>query len=447
MKIPFVIQRWGLIRTFAIASFISIITISIVSGILFFSFLHDNLLQREMVISAEFIQSVSIINKTEPAFRGSTDPRDKQELEEFFQHIIGLPDVFRVAIYDTQLRIIWSSDEQVIGKIFTDNEELNQAISGDRVFKEGHANEQFKQEHHFLPDYVEKFVESYFPVWDRQHQQVIGVVELYKSPVALYETLREGRTLVIIVSLFSGIVLYSFLYWIVKTAHQLIESQRLRIKQASSRAVELNEQNLRRIGSELHDGPAQSIGFALLKLDSITPEIENQQVNANFDVIDKIQLALSDALQEIRSLSAGLVIPELQDLSAREAISKVIEKHEKRTSTEVKYKLGELPDELRLSTKICIYRLVQEGLNNAFKHGLGVDQQVIVQCQDQQLSIEITDAGPGMNNENLEKLNETDHMGLRGLRERVESLGGKFQVRGLSLTHGVRLLATLPLDE
>ncbi len=235
MKIPSIIQRWGLIRTFAIASFVSIITISVVSGILFFSFLHDNLLQREMAISSEFIQTVSIINNTEPSFRGSTDLRDKQELEEFFQHIIGLPDVFRVTIYDTQRRIIWSSDEQVIGKIFTDNDELNQAITGVRVFKEDNANEQSKQEHHFLPEHVEKFVESYFPVWDRKHQHVIGVVELYKSPVALYETLREGRILVIIVSLFSGVILYWFLYWIVKTAHQLIESQRLRIKQASGR--------------------------------------------------------------------------------------------------------------------------------------------------------------------------------------------------------------------
>ncbi|MBT3205080.1 MAG: hypothetical protein HOM14_02495 [Gammaproteobacteria bacterium] len=290
-------------------------------------------------------------------------------------------------------------------------------------------------------------MESYFPVWDRHHQQVIGVVELYKSPVALYETLREGRILVIIVSLFSGVVLYSFLYWIVKTAHQLIESQRLRIKLASSRAVELNEQNLRRIGAELHDGPAQCIGFALLKLDSITEETENQQVKTNYDVIEKIQIVLNDALQEIRSFSAGLVIPELKDLSAKDAILKVIEKHEKRTTTQVRHQLNELPDELKLSIKICIYRLVQEGLNNAVRHELGIDQQVIVRHKEKQLRLEISDAGPGMNDEDLEKLNDTDHLGLRGLRERVESLGGKFKISSLSQSQGVRLLAILPLDE
>ena len=400
-----------------------------------------------MVISSEFIQSVSIINKTEPSFRGSTNPHDKQELEEFFNHIFGLPDVFRTTIYDIQGKIIWSNDKQIIGKIFTDNEELNLAINGVRVYNEDHVDKQSKQEHHFLPEHVERFVESYIPVWDTQHQQVIGVVELYKSPGALYETLAEGRTLVIIVSMFSGIILYWFLYWIVKTAHQLIETQRLRIKQASSRAVELNEQNLRRIGSELHDGPAQSIGFALLKLDAISDDMESPQAKTNAEVIDRIQIALSDALQEIRSLSAGLVIPELQDLSLTEAILKVIDKHQKRTSTKVSYQLDELPQEIKLSTKICIYRLVQEGLNNAVKHGQGIDQQVSIRLQDKQLLLEVSDAGPGLSIEDLEKLNDTDHLGLRGLRERVESLGGKFQVNSLKPSPGVRLWASLPLDE
>lgn len=446
MKTPSIIQRWGLIRTFSIASFVSIVTINIVSGILFFSFLQDRLLQREMVISSEFIQSVSNINKAEASFQGSTNPSDRKELEEFFNHIFALPDVFRTTIYNTQGRIIWSNDKQIIGRIFTDNKELNQAIKGIRVFNEDHVDAQSKQEHHFLPEHVERFVESYFPVWDQPHQKVIGVVELYKSPTALYETLQQGRTLVIVVSLFSGVILYWFLFWIVNTAHQLIENQRLRIKQASSRAVELNEHNLRRIGSELHDGPAQSIGFALLKLDSISTATKPQHSQSDSDVIDKIQNALSDALQEIRSLSAGLVIPELNDLSAREAILTVIEKHQKRTSTEVNYQLGELPDELKLSTKICIYRLVQEGLNNAFRHGLGINQQVIFHLQSNQLFLEISDSGPGMSEQDLDKLNQTDHLGLRGLRERVESLGGKFEIAHLEQSSGVRLIAILPLD-
>ncbi len=74
-------------------------------------------------------------------------------------------------------------------------------------------------------------------------------------------------------------------------------------------------------------------------------------------------------MQEIRSLSAGLVIPDLNDLCTDSAIQKVIDRHEKRTSSTVQRHLTKLPSSLGLSSKICIYRFIQEGLNNAFRHG------------------------------------------------------------------------------
>jgi signal transduction histidine kinase len=311
------------------------------------------------------------------------------------------------------------------------------------------TDEHAKQEHVFLPDDVEQFVESYIPVWDEKHERVIGVVELYKSPRALFEALNRGELLVATVSLLGGLILYLLLFWVVRTAHQLIETQRTRIKQASSRGVELNEQYLRRIGSELHDGPLQSIGFALLKLDAIFQSggDSEQSDKADFVVIDKIQHALNDAVQELRSLSAGLTIPELQELSAREAIARVIERHESRTSTSVSHELQNLPESLSTPTKICLYRLVQEGLNNAYRHGAGIDQRVEVSVQDSLLFLTISDAGPGMDVNDVSKINDADHLGLRGMRERVESLGGDFQITRTGKSGGVKLIATLTIDD
>jgi signal transduction histidine kinase len=449
VKIDSLIQRWGLLRIFALSGFVSIISISIVSGFIYFSFLQKNLLQREMTVSAEFIQSVSLINNPEAYFKGSTNIEDKQAIEEFFHHVIGIPDVFRTIIFDADYKIIWSNDSKIIGKRFSDNDELTLAYTGESIFKQGERDQHAKVEHDFLPEDVDQFVESYIPVWNKKHEKVIGVVELYKSPRALFGTLQSGRLLVALVSLLGGLILYGLLYWIVRTAHQLIESQRRRIKQASSRVVELNEQSLRRIGSELHDGPVQSIGFALLKLDSIFEPGTDSPASAKSKsiIIDKIQAALKDALQEVRSLSAGLVIPELKDLSAIEAVTKVIEKHESRTSTTVSHQLKNIPDKLSTPTKICIYRLVQEGLNNAYRHGGGIDQFVSVTVQDTQLILSISDGGPGMDPDDTERINDTEHLGLRGMRERVESLGGDFHITNTSEAGGVTLIAAMPIDE
>ncbi|MBC8212133.1 MAG: sensor histidine kinase [Gammaproteobacteria bacterium] len=445
MKIPAIIQRWGLIRTFAYTSFVSIITFSVVSGFIFYSFMRNNLLHREMIISSEFIQSIALINDPDTYFSGSPDSRDKLNLQAFVNQVIGLPDVYRATIYDDDFKIIWSDDKQMIGRAFTDNDELVRAYAGINTYKEGHVNDRAKEEHSFLPDGMKNFIESYIPVWNPSHQKVVGVIEIYKSPRALYETFNVARTLVIAVCLFGGIVLYWFLYWIVRTAHQLIENQRERIRHASGRTVELNEQNLRRIGSELHDGPAQQIGFALLRMDSIMDDSNEQQVKVNTEVIARIQSALKDALQEIRNLSSGLVIPDLKDLSAQDAILKVIEKHQKRTSTKVSHKLNKIPDSLKLSSKICIYRLVQEGLNNAYRHGKGIDQKVRATIKDRHLIVIVSDGGQGFQKHDLDKINDSDHLGLRGLRERVESLGGSFKISSEDNMPGCKLIASLPL--
>ena len=449
MKITALIQRWGLLRIFALSGFVSILGISIVSGSIYFSFLQQNLLAREMVVSSEFIQSVSLINNPEAYFEGSTSIEDKRAVEDFLNHVVGIPDVFRATVFDDDFRIIWSNDSKIIGKRFSDNDELKIAYSGESIFSWGVTDEHAKQEHVFLPDDVEQFVESYIPVWDDKHERVIGVVELYKSPRALFEALDRGKLLVASVSLLGGLILYLLLFWVVRTAHQLIETQRTRIKQASSRGVELNEQYLRRIGSELHDGPLQSIGFALLKLDSIyQPGNDSAQSDkTDLAVIDDIQRALDDAVQELRSLSAGLTIPELQQLSAREAIARLIERHESRTSTSVSHDLHNLPDGLSTPTKICLYRLVQEGLNNAYRHGGGIDQRVEVSVQGSLLFLEISDGGPGMDVNDVSKINDADHLGLRGMRERVESLGGDFKITRAGKSGGVKLVATLTIDD
>jgi signal transduction histidine kinase len=106
-----------------------------------------------------------------------------------------------------------------------------------------------------------------------------------------------------------------------------------------------------------------------------------------------------------------------------------------------------MPDRLSTPTKICIYRLVQEGLNNAYRHGKGIDQFVSVTVKDSRLVLTISDGGPGMDIESGIKTIDTERLGLRGMRERVESLGGDFQIANNHKTSGVRLVAELPIDQ
>ena len=98
-----------------------------------------------------------------------------------------------------------------------------------------------------------------------------------------------------------------------------------RVQRASRRTAELNEQYLRRIGADLHDGRP--------------------------------------------SCWPGLNLPELDDLPPRSLLKKAAEVHERRTRTTVEVEIQSAPDNLEKSMKICLYRFVQEALSNAFRHG------------------------------------------------------------------------------
>jgi len=172
-------KTFNLQRTFSILALSAITVISTISGYVLFRYLSEHLLQRDMIVSAEFIQSVAQINNPEPYFKGSNQISDRFEFEQFFRHITQIPDVLHATVYDTNQTIIWSDNSELIGKRFTDNVELDQALNGNIVFAREKLDKTEKTEHLFLPNHVTEFVENYLPIWNSEKSSVIGVVELY----------------------------------------------------------------------------------------------------------------------------------------------------------------------------------------------------------------------------------------------------------------------------
>ena len=90
-----------------------------------------------------------------------------------------------------------------------------------------------------------------------------------------------------------------------------------------------------------------------------------------------------------------------------------------------------------LSQRICAYRFVQEGLTNAHRHCQGAAQTVTVDAEDGYLRIAVVDDGPGFDPDAV----SADRIGIAGLRERIESLGGRFLLNTSS--GGTKLEMTL----
>jgi signal transduction histidine kinase len=103
-----------------------------------------------------------------------------------------------------------------------------------------------------------------------------------------------------------------------------------------------------------------------------------------------------------------------------------------------------LPGDLALPVTICLYRIVQEGLNNAFHHGKAIGQRVEVWADTQSIVITVSDSGPGLVENNHQNPRSRTGLGIAGLRNRVEALYGTFEVisqRGI----GTQIRAKLPV--
>ncbi|MBI5652047.1 MAG: sensor histidine kinase [Chloroflexi bacterium] len=222
-----------------------------------------------------------------------------------------------------------------------------------------------------------------------------------------------------------------------------------RLRDAAARTADLNERIFRRISAELHDGPVQDLGLALLQLDRVIAQSEQCQVVATReamcnDGLEDVQRSVRHAIQEVRAISGGLGLPQLDAMTFPETLARVVYVHERRTGTKVNTQFNCAPEQAPLSVKITVYRLIQEALSNAYRHAHGQGQQVQIDCAATELIVQIADAGPGFRNGNLTEWD--NHLGLVGMRDRVESLGGKFNIESAPDT-GTRVIARLSLRE
>jgi signal transduction histidine kinase len=208
-----------------------------------------------------------------------------------------------------------------------------------------------------------------------------------------------------------GRMAVSFRAVIMHQRQLMIELQRAqeRLRQAAMRTATLNEQALRRIGADLHDGPCQSLSFALMRMDSGT-----------------VRSAVSDALSELRTIAAGLRPPELVGLSVAEVVERGVRDHERRSGTRVRVNLDGLsaPD-AEISVKVALFRALQEALSNAARHARGAEVSVRAWLVDDWLWLTIADRGPGLP---ATRRTAEPHLGLASMRERAELLGGRFRL-------------------
>jgi signal transduction histidine kinase len=355
--------------------------------------------------------------------------------------------------------ILYSNNKSLVADRFEVNQDLARAFAGDMIARfnrigniEGDAERASSQ----------PLLEIYNPVLQPWSGEVVAVSEFYEIATELERSLRQAALLSWLAVASVTLGFFLILSAIVFRGSRKIESQshalearvrqlsdllaqnrslRLRVQRASQRAAALNESYLRRIGADLHDGPAQLVALASLKLDSAALLDPHASAEDRERIASAIKSSLDGAMREIRSICNGLVLPHIESAEPTEILALAVREHEQRTNARIELSLSNPPPSLSPSAKICIYRFVQEALNNGYRHGNGAWQSVILTSESGRIFVEVADNGPGFD----PTVVPPGCLGLAGLRERVESLGGGFAID--SSRKGTKVKMFLNIDE
>lgn len=472
-------NRISLAQQYALASLPVFLAFSIGIGWWVTRAIELRVIDNASVNAALYVQSIVAPELQGLANRDYLTAEETEAMERLLKDTPLGQRVLSVKVWKEGGKVVYYSRHEFIGRVFEPTANLRRAWAGEvrGEFDDVDVDEEDAVESRLnVP-----LLEIYSPVLEHDSRRVIAVAEFYENARALETQLASMRFETWLVVLIGAIVTYGVLFGIVQAGGRTIRRQRellaervealstllarneelsRRARGATRRATELNERFLRRVSADLHDGPAQALGLGLLRLDAMATELnslmesEVPSVETHDDVshrggplgpLAEIRLALQDAMDEVRQISRGLALPELTDLDLAQTLDSAVSRHRSRTGTEVVLSMTQSDEQPRttLPVRLTVYRLVQESLMNAFRHAGGRGQRVHARVDDEMLVIEVSDDGPGFDPKSA--MADAEHLGLRGLRERVESLGGRFRIDS-GQDRGTTLVADLPLD-
>jgi signal transduction histidine kinase len=222
-----------------------------------------------------------------------------------------------------------------------------------------------------------------------------------------------------------------------------VSTGRALLRRLTHEVVSAQEEERQRISRELHDEAGQAmtalrLGLALLKKELPDDPKLHQHMDEALDLTN-------DTMIQIRMLAQALRPPALDTLGLNNTLDGYCREFAARSGLAVAYSGQPLPN-LTEALTISFYRLLQEALNNIARHAQATDVKVALQYDGATVSLVIVDNGRGFDPRRRRRSRPAGGMGLVGMQERLELLGGRLEVDSQP-GRGTRLVASIPWTE
>lgn len=237
-------------------------------------------------------------------------------------------------------------------------------------------------------------------------------------------------------------VVLNYLTSDLKNVGQALESAKTS-KEFGVKIIAAQEKERKRLSREIHDGPAQMMANVLMRTDLIERVYREKGVDEALKEISDLKTTVRHALAEVRRIIYDLRPMALDDLGLAPTLKKYLSTvMEYNPNVEISFQ--SYGDENRLPSdyEVSLFRLIQESVNNAIKHGKSSNIKVKIEWAKNTINVVVKDNGKGFD-PNEKKAHS---FGIIGMQERVELLKGELEIHS-KLGEGTTILCKIPIPE
>jgi PAS domain S-box-containing protein len=224
-----------------------------------------------------------------------------------------------------------------------------------------------------------------------------------------------------------------------------ISAGREQLRSLSRRLVEAQETERRRLAQELHDQVGQNLTALSINLNILRGQLPDTLNTKAIARLNESARLIEETTEQIRSVMAALRPAVLDDYGLAAALRWYAQQFATRTGLTVIRQIDGGTTALRVAPEVetALFRVAQEALTNAAKHA-GASQVLVGLTSDEQnIRLTVTDDGAGFNMAEQHRNGQHGGLGLIGMRERIEAVGGTVQVES-ALGEGTRVVAVTP---
>jgi len=217
------------------------------------------------------------------------------------------------------------------------------------------------------------------------------------------------------------------------------------LRDLSAHLMQMQDEERRRIGRDLHDTLGQCVTAMKISLDTLAYGMEPKNTILHRQVTQCVQLA-EECVKEVRTISYLLYPPMLEEMGLKSAIPWYLEGFTARSGIQATFDASADVGRMSRETELALFRVLQESLTNVHRHSGSQTAHVQLSVKDGVAVLEISDEGKGIPAtvmaESGESWQRAIGVGLRGMKERLGQLGGKLEIS--STERGTTVIAMIP---